>query len=88
MVHSQVEEGLYRQFGQDQFTVQLTADSILTLWVPRSLLSDVLRFLKPQSPQIRSLFLWILHRPTEINYLLMFPSLPNGLLKLPKSNLR
>ena len=56
MVHSQVEEGLYRQFGQDQFTVQLTADSILTLWVPRSLLSDVLRFLKPQFPMLYDLF--------------------------------
>ena len=56
MVHSQVEEGLYRQFGQDQFTVQLTADSILTLWVPRSLLSDVLRFLKPQFSMLYDLF--------------------------------
>ena len=27
-VHSQVEETLYRQFGQQQFTVQATADSI------------------------------------------------------------
>ena len=56
MVHSQVEEGLYRQFGQDQFTVQLTADSILTLWVSRSLLSDVLRFLKPQFSMLYDLF--------------------------------
>lgn len=56
MVHSQVEEGLYRQFGQDQFTVQLTADSILTLWVPRSVLSDVLRFLKPQFSMLYDLF--------------------------------
>ncbi len=56
MVHSQVEEGLYRQFGQDQFTVQPTADSILTLWVPRSLLSDVLRFLKPQFSMLYDLF--------------------------------
>lgn len=55
-VHSQVEEGLYRQFGQDQFTVQPTADSILTLWVPRSLLSDVLRFLKPQFSMLYDLF--------------------------------
>ena len=31
MVHSQVEETLYRQFGQEQFIVQSTADSILTL---------------------------------------------------------
>ncbi|MGK0292866.1 MAG: NADH-quinone oxidoreductase subunit C/D, partial [Porticoccaceae bacterium] len=56
MVHSQVEETLYRQFGQQQFTVQATADSILTLWVPRALLSDVLQFLKPQFSMLYDLF--------------------------------
>ena len=56
MVHSQVEEGLYRQFGREQFTVQPTADSILTLWVPRALLSDILRFLKPQFSMLYDLF--------------------------------
>jgi NADH-quinone oxidoreductase subunit C/D len=56
MVHSQVEETLYRQFGQEQFIVQSTADSILTLWVPRSLLSDVLRALKPQFSMLYDLF--------------------------------
>ena len=56
MVHSQVEETLYRQFGQEQFIVQSTADSILTLWVPRSLLSDVLRSLKPQFSMLYDLF--------------------------------
>ena len=55
-VHSQVEETLYRQFGQQQFTVQATADSILTLWVPRSLLLDVLQFLKPQFSMLYDLF--------------------------------
>ena len=56
MVHSQVEETLYRQFGQEQFIVQSTADSILKLWVPRSLLSDVLRSLKPQFSMLYDLF--------------------------------
>jgi len=56
MVHSQVEETLYRQFGQEKFIVQSTADSILTLWVPRSLLSDVLRSLKPQFSMLYDLF--------------------------------
>ena len=56
MVHSQVEETLYRRFGQQQFTVQATADSILTLWVPRSLLLDVLQFLKPQFSMLYDLF--------------------------------
>ncbi|HAU03026.1 MAG TPA: NADH-quinone oxidoreductase subunit C/D, partial [Porticoccaceae bacterium] len=39
-----------------QFIVQSTADSILTLWVPRSLLSDVLRSLKPQFSMLYDLF--------------------------------
>ena len=56
IVHSQVEETLYRRFGQQQFTVQTTADSILTLWVPRSLLLDVLQFLKPQFSMLYDLF--------------------------------
>ena len=56
LVHSQVEESLYREFGEQQFVVQHTADSILTLWVPRELLSEVLCFLKPDFTMLYDLF--------------------------------
>jgi NADH-quinone oxidoreductase subunit C/D len=56
LVHNQVEESLYRQFGEQQFVVQNTADSILTLWVPRPQLSEVLHFLKPKFAMLYDLF--------------------------------
>ena len=51
-----VEESLYRQFGEQQFVVQSTADSILTLWVPRPLLMEILHFLKPKFAMLYDLF--------------------------------
>ena len=51
-----VEESLYRQFGEQQFVVQNTADSILTLWVTRPLLMEILHFLKPKFAMLYDLF--------------------------------
>ena len=56
LICNPVEESLYRQFGEQQFVVQNTADSILTLWVPRPLLMEILHFLKPKFAMLYDLF--------------------------------
>ena len=56
LICNPVEESLYRQFGEQQFVVQSTADSILTLWVPRPLLMEILHFLKPKFAMLYDLF--------------------------------
>ena len=50
LAHNQVEENLYRQFGEDLFVAQSLCDKIPTLWVGRSRLFEVLQFLKPSFP--------------------------------------
>ena len=56
LICNPVEESLYRQFGEQQFVVQNTADSILTLWVTRPLLIEILHFLKPKFAMLYDLF--------------------------------
>ncbi|MFT5692193.1 MAG: NADH-quinone oxidoreductase subunit C/D, partial [Oceanicoccus sp.] len=53
---SAVEDELYRKFGRELFTVQLTADRITTLWVSRDRLIEVLQFLKPNYQMLYDLF--------------------------------
>ena len=55
-VHSLVEEGLYGKFGQALFTAQPSADSTLTLWVPRDRMIEVLQYLKPKFSMLYDLF--------------------------------
>jgi NADH-quinone oxidoreductase subunit C/D len=55
-VHSQVEENLYRQFGEDLFVAQYCADKIPTVWVSRKRLIEVLEFLKPSFSMLYDLF--------------------------------
>jgi NADH-quinone oxidoreductase subunit C/D len=56
LVYSQVEENLYRQFGQDLFIAQYNVDKIPTLWVGRDCLVEVLQFLKPSFSMLYDLF--------------------------------
>jgi len=56
LVHSQVEEKLYRQFGEDLFVAQYCADKIPTVWVSRKRLIEVLEFLKPSFSMLYDLF--------------------------------
>jgi NADH-quinone oxidoreductase subunit C/D len=56
LVHSQVGENLYRQFGEDLFVTQHCADKIPTVWVSRSRLVEVLEFLKPSFSMLYDLF--------------------------------
>ncbi len=56
LVHSQVEENLYRQFGEDLFVAQHCADKIPTVWVSRKRLIEVLEFLKPSFSMLYDLF--------------------------------
>ncbi|MDA8978632.1 NADH-quinone oxidoreductase subunit C/D [bacterium] len=56
LVHSQVEENLYRQFGEDLFVAQYCADEIPTVWVSRKRLIEVLEFLKPSFSMLYDLF--------------------------------
>jgi NADH-quinone oxidoreductase subunit C/D len=56
LVHSQVEENLYRQFGEDLFVAQYCADKIPTVWVSRKRLIEVLEFLKPSFSMLYDLF--------------------------------
>jgi NADH-quinone oxidoreductase subunit C/D len=56
LVYSQVEENLYRQFGQDLFVAQYNVDKIPTLWVGRDRLVEVLQFLKPSFSMLYDLF--------------------------------
>ena len=56
LVHSQVEENLYRQFGEDLFVAQQCADKVPTLWVTRNRLIEVLRYLKPSFSMLYDLF--------------------------------
>ncbi len=56
LVYSQVEENLYRQFGQDLFVAQHNVDKIPTLWVGRDRLVEVLQFLKPSFSMLYDLF--------------------------------
>ena len=55
-VHSLVEEDLYGKFGQALFTAQPSADSTLTLWVPRDRMIEVLQYLKPKFSMLYDLF--------------------------------
>jgi NADH-quinone oxidoreductase subunit C/D len=54
--HSQVEDKLFRQFGENVFVVQTTADGMTTVWLPRDRITDVLKFLKPDYPMLYDLF--------------------------------
>jgi len=54
--HTTVEHELYRKFGRELFTVQPCADAIVTLWLPRERLIDVLQFLKPNFQMLYDLF--------------------------------
>jgi len=56
LVYSQVEENLYRQFGEDLFVTQNCADNIPTVWVGRKHLIAVLEFLKPSFSMLYDLF--------------------------------
>ena len=56
LVYSQVEENLYRQFGEDLFVTQHCADKIPTVWVSRKRLIEVLEFLKPSFSMLYDLF--------------------------------
>jgi NADH-quinone oxidoreductase subunit C/D len=56
LVYSQVEENLYRQFGEDLFVTQNCADNIPTVWVGRTHLIAVLEFLKPSFSMLYDLF--------------------------------
>ncbi|MDG1199650.1 MAG: NADH-quinone oxidoreductase subunit C/D [Porticoccaceae bacterium] len=56
LVHSQVGENLYRQFGEDLFVAQYCADKIPTVWVSRKRLIEVLEFLKPSFSMLYDLF--------------------------------
>lgn len=56
LVYSQVEENLYRQFGEDLFVTQNCADKIPTVWVGRKHLIAVLEFLKPSFSMLYDLF--------------------------------
>ena len=56
LVYSQVEENLYRQFGEDLFVAQYCADKIPTVWVSRKRLIEVLEFLKPSFSMLYDLF--------------------------------
>ena len=56
LANSQVEENLYRQFGQDLFVAQYNVDKIPTLWVGRDRLVEVLQFLKPSFSMLYDLF--------------------------------
>ena len=56
LVYSQVEENLYRQFGEDLFVTQHCADKIPTVWVGRKHLIAVLEFLKPSFSMLYDLF--------------------------------
>ena len=56
LVYSQVEEDLYRQFGEDLFITQNCADNIPTVWVGRKHLIQVLEFLKPSFSMLYDLF--------------------------------
>ena len=56
LVYSQVEENLYRQFGEDLFITQNCADNIPTVWVGRKHLIQVLEFLKPSFSMLYDLF--------------------------------
>ena len=56
LVHSQVEENLYRQFGEDLFVAQYCADKIPTVWVSRKRLIQILEFLKPSFSMLYDLF--------------------------------
>ena len=41
-----IQEQLFERFGQDRFTVQITADGMPTLWVARDQIVEVLGYLK------------------------------------------
>jgi NADH-quinone oxidoreductase subunit C/D len=56
LVYGQVEENLYRQFGEDLFIPQNCADNIPTVWVGRKHLIQVLEFLKPSFSMLYDLF--------------------------------
>ena len=56
LVYSQVEENLYRQFGEDLFITQNCADNIPTVLVGRKHLIQVLEFLKPSFSMLYDLF--------------------------------
>jgi NADH-quinone oxidoreductase subunit C/D len=56
LANNQVEENLYRQFGQDLFVAQYNVDKIPTLWVGRDRLVEVLQFLKPSFSMLYDLF--------------------------------
>ena len=56
LVHSQVEEHLYRKFGQQLFVSQICADNVPTLWLGRENLVEVLQFLRPNFSMLYDLF--------------------------------
>jgi NADH-quinone oxidoreductase subunit C/D len=56
LANNQMEENLYRQFGQDLFVAQYNVDKIPTLWVGRDRLVEVLQFLKPSFSMLYDLF--------------------------------
>ncbi|MEJ6743683.1 MAG: NADH-quinone oxidoreductase subunit C/D, partial [Porticoccaceae bacterium] len=56
LVHSQVEEHLYRKFGQQLFVSQICADNVPTLWLGREHLVEVLQFLRPNFSMLYDLF--------------------------------
>ena len=56
LVHSQVEEHLYRKFGQQLFVSQICADNVPTLWLGREYLVEVLQFLRPNFSMLYDLF--------------------------------
>jgi len=56
LVHSQVEEHLYRKFGPQLFVPQICADNVPTLWLAREHIVEVLQFLKPNFSMLYDLF--------------------------------
>ena len=56
LVHSQVEEHLYRKFGKQLFVPQICADNLPTLWLGRENIVKVLQFLKPSFSMLYDLF--------------------------------
>jgi len=56
LVHSQVEEHLYRKFGKQLFVPQICADNLPTLWLGRENIVEVLQFLKPSFSMLYDLF--------------------------------
>ena len=56
LVYSQVEEHLYRKFGQQLFVSQICADNVPTLWLGREHLVEVLQFLRPNFSMLYDLF--------------------------------